>query len=103
MFEYLEPFFGYVDGASHSMQNLSSVAWAIFTLSGGLVIFQGICIGRSTKNIVEYNAMIELLYDAISFGINYIIIRLDSQIVVPQLTSVYTVINPTLHRFFLRV
>ena len=65
--------------------------------------FQGICIGQYTKNIVEYGALIELISDAISFGINRIIIRLDSQLVVMQLTSVYTVRNPTLHRMFLRV
>ena len=47
--------------------------------------------------------LIELLFDAISFGINHIIIRLDSQLVVLQLTSVYTVRNPTPHRLFLRV
>ena len=103
MFESLEPFVGYADGASCSTQNLSSAAWAIFVVNGELVIFQGICIGRSTNNIAEYSMLIELLSDAISFGINRIIIRLDSQLVVLQLTSVYTVRNPTLHCLFLRV
>ena len=55
------------------------------------------------KNITEYSTLIELLSDAISFGINRIIIRLDSQLVVLQLTSVYTFRNPTLHRLFLTV
>ena len=77
--------------------------WAIFTPNDELVSFQGICIGRSTNNITEYSTLIELLSDSISFGINRIIIRLDSQLVVLQLTSVYIVRNPTLHRFFLRV
>ena len=103
MFEPLEPFVGYADGASRSTQNLSSAVCVIFAPNDELVSFQGICIGRSTKNIVEYSTLIELLSDAISFGINHIIIRLDSQLVVLQLTSVYTVRNPTLHRFFLRV
>ena len=97
MTESLEPFVGYANGASHSMQNISSAAWAIFTPNGELVSFQGICICRSTNNITEYSALIELLSDAISFGINHIILRLDSQLVVLQLTSVYTVRNPTLH------
>ena len=98
-----KPFVGYADGASHDTQNLSSAAWAIFSPSGELVSFQGICIGRSTNNIVEYSVLIKLLSDAISFGINRIIIRLDSQLVLLQLTSVYTVRNPTLLRLFLRV
>ena len=58
---------------------------------------------RSERRVSEYSALIELLSDAISFGINRIITRLDSQLVVLQLTSVYTVRNPTLHRLFLRV
>ena len=90
MFESSEIFVGYDDGASRSTQNLSSAAWAILAPNGELVSFQGICIGRSTKNIVEYNVLIELLSDAISFSINRIIIRLDSQLVVLQLTNVYT-------------
>ena len=103
MSKSLEPFFGYANGASRSMQKLSSIAWAIFTPNDELVSFQGICIGRLTNNIVEYSALIELLSDAISFGINCIIIRLDSQLVVLQLTSVYTVRNTTLHNMFLGV
>ena len=103
MTESSEPFVGYADGASRSTQNISSAAWAIFSLNCQLVSFQGICIGRSTNNITKYSALIELLSDAISFGISRIIIRLDSQVVVLQLTSVYTVRNPTLHHLFLRV
>ena len=103
MFESSEPFVGYPNGASFSTQNLSSVARAIFNLNDELVSFQGICIGRLTNNIAEYNALMRLLSDSISFGINRIIIRLDSQLVVLQLTSVYTVRNPTLHCLFLRV
>ena len=103
MYKYLEPLVGYADGASHSTQNLSSAAWAIFSLNDELVSFQGICIGRSTNNITEYSTLIKLLCNAISFGINHIIIRLDSQHVVLQLNSVYIVRNPTLHRLFLRV
>ena len=103
MSESSEPFIGYADGASRSMQNLSSAAWAIFALNGELVSFQGICIGRSMNNIPEYSALIELLSNSISFGINCIIIRLDSQLVVLQLTSIYSIINPTLLRLFLGV
>ena len=103
MSESLEPFVGYYYGASRSMQNLSSTACAIFTLNGELVSFQGIFIGWSTNNIAKYRALIELLSDVISFGVNCIIIRLDSKLVVLQLTSVYIVRNPTLHRMFIRV
>ena len=70
MSESLEPFVDYANGASHSTQNLYSVAWAIFAPSGELVSFQGICVGRSTDNITEYSALIKLLSNAISLGIH---------------------------------
>ena len=82
MIESLEPFVGYVDGASRSTQNLSSTTWAIFALNDELVSFQVIFINRYTKNIIYYSTLIKLLSDAISFGINNIIIGLDSQFVV---------------------
>lgn len=103
MSESLEPFVGYADGASHSTQNLYSVVWAIFSPSGELLSFQGICISHYMNNIIEYIALIELLSDAISFGIFQIIIRQDSQLIILQLTNVYTVQNPTIYRMFLRV
>ena len=96
MSESLEPFVGYTDGASRSTQNLFFAAWTIFDPSGELVSFQGIC-------IVEYSALIELLFDAISLGIHRIIIRLDSQLILLQLTNIYILWNPTILCMFLRV
>ena len=100
MSESSKPF---VDGASRSTQNLSFAAWAIFAPNGELVSFQGICISRSMNNIAEYSMLIELFSDAISIGISRIILRLDSQLMVLRLTSIYSVRNPTLLRLFLRV
>ena len=98
-----ESFFGYTDEASRSSRNLSSAAWAIFDPSGELVSFRGVCIGRSTNNITEYSALIELLSNAIIHGIRRLTIRLDSQLVILQLTGIYSVRNPAIYRMFLRV
>lgn len=103
MSNFLEPFVGYADGASRSTQNLTSAAWAIFAPSRELVSFGGICIGQSTNNIAKYSALIELLSDAISHGICQIIVRLYQQLVILQLTSIYSIRNTTIHRMFLRV
>jgi len=99
----LESWVGYADGASRSSQNLSSAAWAIFDPSGELVSFRGVCIGRSTNNIAEYSALIELLSDSIIRGICQLTVRLDSQLVILQLTGIYSVWNPAIYRMFLRV
>ena len=103
MSNLLEYFVGYADGASHSSRNLSSTAWAIFYPSGELVSFRGVCIGRSTNNIAEYSVLIELLSDAITHGIRRLTIRLDSQLIILQLTGIYSVRNLAIYRMFLRV
>ena len=103
MSNLLEPFVGYADGASRSSRNLSSAAWAIFDPSGGLGSFRGVSIGQSTNNIAEYSALIELLSDAITHGICRLLVRLDSQLVILQLTGIYSVRNPAIYRMFLRV
>lgn len=64
---------------------------------------QGICNGHSTNNIVDYSMVVELLFDAISHGIHHIVIRLDSQLVVLQLTNIYSVRNHVILRMVLRV
>ena len=103
MSNYSETYVGYADGASRSTRNLSSAAWAIFDPSGELVSFRGVCIGRSTNNIAEYSALIELLSDTIAHGKRQLIVRLDSQLVVLQLSGIYSVRNPAIYRMFLRV
>eukprot|EP00253_Pinus_taeda_P007882 PITA_07882 len=103
MSNLLESFVGYADGASHSSWNLSSAAWAIFDPSGELVSFKGVCIGWSMNNISEYSALIELLSDAITHGIRRLVIGLDSQLIILQLTDIYSVRNPTIYRMSLRV
>ena len=103
MSNLLESFVGYADRASRSSQNLSSAAWAIFNPSSELVSFRGVCIGQPTNNIAEYSALIELLSDAITHGICRLVVRLDSQPVILQLTGIYAVRNPAIYRMFLRV
>jgi ribonuclease HI len=98
-----EVFIGYADGASWHTRRLASAAWVIFTPRGQLLSSGGICLGDTTNNVAEYSAVIELLRDALSFGISHLRVYLDAQLVVSQLNRVYRVHDPTLHRRFLRV
>jgi ribonuclease HI len=63
----------------------------------------GIFPAEATNNVVEYNAVIELLHDTLSHGVSHLWIYLDAQLVVSQLNRIYRVNDPTLHRRFLRV
>ena len=82
---------GFVDGASHHTLNLASTTWVIYEPSGQLLSSGSTCLGPSTNNIVEYSAIIELLLDAISHGIQHMVVCLDSQLVMLQLNGQYRV------------
>ena len=75
-------FIGFMDGASRHTQNLASAAWVIYSPTGQLVVSGGACLGPSTNNVAEYNAVIEILSDPISNGILCLEVRFDSQLVV---------------------
>jgi ribonuclease HI len=95
------PYIGFTDGASRSTQNLASTTWEIYAPTNELVSLRGVCLGRATNNIVEYSVVIELLIDAILLEIHHLVVRLNSQLVVLQLSNVYTIQSPTLLRLYL--
>jgi ribonuclease HI len=97
MSEYLLPYIGFTDGASRSTRNLDSATWAIYAPTNEIISLRGVCLGRATNNIAEYSTVIELLVDAISLGIHHLVVRLDSQLVVLQLSNVYSIHNFGLH------
>ena len=94
---------GFADGASHSTQNLSSIAWAIYAPTNELITLRGVCLGRATNNIVQYSSIIELLINSISLDIRHLVAQLDSQLIVLQLSNVYAIRSPTLLRVYLQI
>lgn len=97
----LSPHNGFTDGACRSTQNLSSAAWAIYNPHGELIDLEGICLGRTTNNIVEYSTVIKLLSEAITLKIRELVVNLDSQRVVLQLNGKYSIRNPYILRTYL--
>jgi hypothetical protein len=97
------PYIFFVDGASRSTQNLSSAAWEIYTPTNELVSLRGVCLDNATNNIAEYSVIIELFIDTISLKIRHLVVRLDSKLVVLQLSNVYTIRSPTLLQVYLRI
>ena len=71
---------GFVDGSSHHIQNLASIAWVIYNSTGHLVSFEGACLGSTTNNIADYWSIIELFPNSISIGIIHIIVHPNSQL-----------------------
>jgi ribonuclease HI len=75
-------FFGFMDGARRHTRRLASVAWVICMPQGQFLSSRGICLGDSVNNVVEYNAMIELLCDTLSHGISHLWVYLYAHLVV---------------------
>jgi len=55
------------------------------------------------NNIAKYSVVIELLYDAISFDIQNLIVGLDSRLIVLHLSHIYSVRSFAMLRMFLWV
>jgi len=72
----------FADGAYHSTRNISSAAWVIYNPHGELVDLQGVCLGCTTNNVVEYSAIIELLAKVVVRNIHALVVNLDSQLIV---------------------
>ena len=60
------------------------------------------CLGPSTNNITEYSAIIELLLAAMSYGIQHMVVHLDSQLVVLQLNGQYRVHDSSILKKYLQ-
>jgi ribonuclease HI len=96
-------YIGCTYGAYCSTWSITSTAWVILSLTDKLVSSCGIFLGPTTKNIVEYSVVIEILSKAITLSIFKLVVYLDSQLVVYQLNNVNIVRNCMLLRKFLRV
>ena len=63
----------------------------------------GIFLGRTTNNLAEYQAVITLMTNACALRMRSLVVRLDSELVISQLTSHYSVHHLVLYRKYLRV
>ena len=70
--------FGFADGASRHTRNLASTAWVLHYPSSQLLVSRGVCIGPASNNVAEYTVVVYLLPEAISLGVDSLIVFLDS-------------------------
>lgn len=93
----------YAKGANQSSHHIDSTSWVIFSPNNEFMDSRGIFFGHSINNIVEYEVVIELMTNASSLGIHSLVVGLDSELVIPQLTSHYSICNPVLYQKYMRV
>ena len=59
-------FYDFADGACRYTLNLASAAWVLYSPAEDLVSLGAVCIGPTTNNIAEYEAIISHLTEAVS-------------------------------------
>jgi ribonuclease HI len=89
-------FVAYADGASRGNPGPSAVGVVIYNGEGLEVHRESRRVGHGTNNEAEYRAAIAALEAAIGLGAERVELRMDSELVVRQLTGRYRVRNPRL-------
>lgn len=89
----------YCDGASRG--NPGPAAYGFVVFSGGEVVAEeGKCLGITTNNVAEYEALIRGLERCRTLGGNEVVVRADSELMVRQLNGQYKVRSPHLVPLF---
>ncbi|MCD6380287.1 ribonuclease HI family protein, partial [bacterium] len=81
----------YCDGASRGNPGPSSAAAVAYLPSGKMLMSRTKRLGRTTNNVAEYQALILGLTLARDIGVKKVYFKLDSQLVVKQLTGEYRI------------
>jgi len=86
----------YADGASRGNPGPSAIGVVIYDGAGREVHSESRRVGHGTNNEAEYRAAIAALEAALGLGASRVELRMDSELVVRQLTGRYRVRNPRL-------
>ena len=78
-------FYGSADGACHHTLNLASTTWVLYSPAHDRVSSRAFCIGPTTNNITEYEAVIGILTKDAFRDIRDLVSFMDSQLVVCHL------------------
>lgn len=98
-----ETFVIYSDGASRGNPGPAAIGAVIFDGRGQEVYRISRRLGVATNNEAEYRAAIAALEAALALGARRVELRMDSELVVRQVTARYKVRNPRLIRYHRRI
>ncbi len=83
----------YADGAARGNPGPAASGYVLDDPSGAPRAAGGVALGHATNNIAEYRALTVGLARALDLGISAIEVRMDSELVVRQMTGLYRVKN----------
>ncbi len=86
----------FADGGSRGNPGPAAAGAVLFAEDGSVLREIGEYVGIATNNVAEWRALLAGLDAALELGVEELAIRLDSELVVRQLTGVYRVKHPDL-------
>lgn len=86
---------GYADGGSRGNPGPSAIG-ALLEQDGQTIIEIKDYLGIATNNVAEYTGLLRLLQKAHELGVKILEVRMDSELVVKQMSGVYKVRNENL-------
>jgi probable phosphoglycerate mutase len=86
----------YTDGASRGNPGPSSYGAVLFDADGKELHTASQALGRGTNNQAEYRGAIAALEAALALGASEVELRMDSELIVRQMSGRYRVRNPAL-------
>ena len=93
----------YCDGASRGNPGLSSYGIVVYDLDGKELHRGHRALGHGTNNQAEYQGAIAALEAALGLGAREVELRMDSELVIRQLSGRYKVRNPKLIPLYKRI
>ncbi len=86
----------FADGGSRGNPGPAASGAVLTDAAGTIVKEVGTYLGSTTNNVAEWNGVISGLEAALALGATEVVVRLDSELVVKQLTGVYRVKHPNM-------
>ncbi len=90
----------FADGAARGNPGPAAAGFVLDDPAGAERLARGIALGTATNNVAEYKALVEGLSAALALGVEEIAVRMDSELVVRQMTGCYRVKNEGLKPLF---
>jgi len=90
----------YADGAARGNPGPAASGYVLDDPTGAPRASGGVALGKATNNVAEYRALTSGLARALDLGVRAIEVRMDSELVVRQMTGIYRVRHEGLKPLF---
>lgn len=91
------------DGGARGNPGPAALGFVLKDEEGKVVLEHGQYLGETTNNVAEYSALIEGLKSALVLGATQIIIAMDSELIVKQMSGEYKIKQPHLQKLAAQV